>query len=277
MVFKAKKKIDDCEYAIKRIYLPRCDEAKARMMREVRALAALEHPAIVRYFHAWWEEPPSGWQLETDRQFLMKDVIMETPSYALSDDWMIEIDDASPNNKMANNNKKLNDGVPSMNDPLGKRYNFDTGTEDFLNIQNGDFDLLRHNDVFYSDESAGDVSSNGNSFIVFEGDSNDCSSTSCSSSCSTDQRRQHLNTLTADQENSEESFVVFEHNGTNELTTEEKLPTFDDDITNETSFCSQNTTSERRKKRIVGRSINSMNLNNMNPYNMESLRLCFTK
>jgi len=30
-------------------------------MREVQALAQLEHPGIVRYFHSWVERAPNGW------------------------------------------------------------------------------------------------------------------------------------------------------------------------------------------------------------------------
>jgi translation initiation factor 2-alpha kinase 3 len=35
-------------------------------MREVKALAKLEHPCIVRYFNAWFEAPPVGWQEDND-------------------------------------------------------------------------------------------------------------------------------------------------------------------------------------------------------------------
>lgn len=37
-------------------------------MREVKALAKLDNIGIVRYFHAWVESPPLGWQEEQDRQ-----------------------------------------------------------------------------------------------------------------------------------------------------------------------------------------------------------------
>lgn len=62
VVFEAKNKIDDCHYAIKRIVLPISQESRDRVMREVRALAKLDHHHIVRYFHAWTECPPPGWQ-----------------------------------------------------------------------------------------------------------------------------------------------------------------------------------------------------------------------
>lgn len=41
-------------------------------MREVRALAKLEHRNIVRYFNSWLECPPCGWQKEHDKQWAIK-------------------------------------------------------------------------------------------------------------------------------------------------------------------------------------------------------------
>lgn len=42
------------------------DRAKQKVMREVKALAKLDHVGIVRYNQAWFECPPPGWQEEQD-------------------------------------------------------------------------------------------------------------------------------------------------------------------------------------------------------------------
>lgn len=70
VVFEAKNKLDDCHYAIKRIVLPDKPDDRERVMREVRALAKMDHHHIVRYFNAWMECPPPGWQQEQDRHFV---------------------------------------------------------------------------------------------------------------------------------------------------------------------------------------------------------------
>ncbi|CAK1545481.1 unnamed protein product [Leptosia nina] len=70
VVFEARNNIDHCSYAVKRITLPRKESRRERVLREVRALAKLEHEHIVRYFNAWLEEPPPRWQEERDAYWL---------------------------------------------------------------------------------------------------------------------------------------------------------------------------------------------------------------
>lgn len=68
IVFEARNTIDDCHYAVKRICLPLEMEARERVMREVRALAKLDHAGIVRYYNAWLETPPEEWLKQHDAQ-----------------------------------------------------------------------------------------------------------------------------------------------------------------------------------------------------------------
>ncbi|XP_072402239.1 eukaryotic translation initiation factor 2-alpha kinase [Diabrotica undecimpunctata] len=70
VVFEVKHKYDDCSYAIKRITLPKKTLNRDRVMREVKALAKLEHQNIVRYFCSWVESPPVSWQQEYDKQWI---------------------------------------------------------------------------------------------------------------------------------------------------------------------------------------------------------------
>ncbi|XP_059373825.1 eukaryotic translation initiation factor 2-alpha kinase 3-like isoform X2 [Carassius carassius] len=84
VVFEARNKVDDCNYAIKRIRLPNRELAREKVMREVKALAKLEHPGIIRYFNAWQESPPQGWQEDMDKCWL-KD--------ASSADWLLSSPD----------------------------------------------------------------------------------------------------------------------------------------------------------------------------------------
>ncbi|XP_077477077.1 eukaryotic translation initiation factor 2-alpha kinase 3 [Stigmatopora argus] len=80
VVFQARNKVDDCNYAIKRIRLPDRKVAREKVMREVKALAKLEHPGIIRYFNAWQESPPEGWQEEMDHRWLQDNSATESPA-----------------------------------------------------------------------------------------------------------------------------------------------------------------------------------------------------
>ncbi|XP_061445601.1 eukaryotic translation initiation factor 2-alpha kinase 3 isoform X2 [Rhineura floridana] len=92
VVFEARNKVDDCNYAIKRIRLPNRELAREKVMREVKALAKLEHPCIVRYFNAWLEAPPESWQERMDELWLKDESTdwplsshspMEVPSFKI--------------------------------------------------------------------------------------------------------------------------------------------------------------------------------------------------
>lgn len=85
VVFEVKNKLDDCKYAIKRIVLPNRIESRDRVMREVKTLAHCEHQNIVRYFQAWVETPPPGWQekedtIWMDREALSHSIDIDSPS-----------------------------------------------------------------------------------------------------------------------------------------------------------------------------------------------------
>ncbi|XP_037754240.1 eukaryotic translation initiation factor 2-alpha kinase 3 isoform X2 [Chelonia mydas] len=92
VVFEARNKVDDCNYAIKRIRLPNRELAREKVMREVKALAKLEHPGIVRYFNAWLEAPPERWQEKMDELWIKDESTdwplsspspMEVPSFKI--------------------------------------------------------------------------------------------------------------------------------------------------------------------------------------------------
>ncbi|XP_042890006.1 eukaryotic translation initiation factor 2-alpha kinase 3-like isoform X2 [Penaeus japonicus] len=65
VVFQVRNKLDENEYAVKRITLPAKESSAERVKREVRALAKLNHTNIVRYYNSWLESPPPGWQDES--------------------------------------------------------------------------------------------------------------------------------------------------------------------------------------------------------------------
>ncbi|XP_043368661.1 eukaryotic translation initiation factor 2-alpha kinase 3 isoform X3 [Dermochelys coriacea] len=112
VVFEARNKVDDCNYAIKRIRLPNRELAREKVMREVKALAKLEHPGIVRYFNAWLEAPPERWQEKMDELWIKDESTdwplsspspMEVPSFKIrtepfSTKEHIEIIATSPQN-----------------------------------------------------------------------------------------------------------------------------------------------------------------------------------
>lgn len=85
VVFQVVNKLDEINYAVKRILLPSKKESRERVLREVKTLANCEHKNIVRYFHAWVEQPPRNWQEQKDKEILSRDIFstsitIESPS-----------------------------------------------------------------------------------------------------------------------------------------------------------------------------------------------------
>jgi serine/threonine protein kinase len=55
-------KLDKKKYALKLVRLRDRPEDQKKVMREVQALAQLDHPNIVRYYHSWVERAPANWR-----------------------------------------------------------------------------------------------------------------------------------------------------------------------------------------------------------------------
>ncbi|VDK83282.1 unnamed protein product [Litomosoides sigmodontis] len=70
VVFNCRNRLDDRSYAIKRIAVSNTATAIDHVKREARAMARLDHPGVIRYFHTWMEKPPSGWQQAKDKEIL---------------------------------------------------------------------------------------------------------------------------------------------------------------------------------------------------------------
>ncbi|GMS86377.1 hypothetical protein PENTCL1PPCAC_8552, partial [Pristionchus entomophagus] len=51
--------------AVKRIPLSGSENEVDTALREVATLNSLDHPGIVKFYDAWHEEPPEGWQVYT--------------------------------------------------------------------------------------------------------------------------------------------------------------------------------------------------------------------
>lgn len=165
VVFEVKNKIDDCNYAIKRIVLPKRKQSRDRVMREVKTLANCEHNNIVRYFQAWVESPPTGWQEKEDQVWMDR--------YALS--HSIEIDSPS-----ADEPSKAHPWNAPQNDQVRNRV-FNKNKLDFLisglqtnECVNFDDEIRKTN--FSSNDNRrkdNDDDDDDDSFIVFAADGNE--------------------------------------------------------------------------------------------------------
>lgn len=61
VVYHVKNLFDGIDYAVKRIRLPNSKSSREKVMREVRALAQLDHPTIIRYYNSWVEKAGPDW------------------------------------------------------------------------------------------------------------------------------------------------------------------------------------------------------------------------
>ncbi|XP_076374643.1 eukaryotic translation initiation factor 2-alpha kinase [Megalopta genalis] len=128
VVFEAKNKIDDCNYAIKRIALPNSQSSRERVMREVKALAKLDHQNIVRYFNAWLECPPIGWQEKHDPEWMNRIVL---PSFEfISDETSTR---AKVNNSVCINVTQTDQSsVESVSEAYDALNRFDSDEDSFI-------------------------------------------------------------------------------------------------------------------------------------------------
>ena len=66
-VFKAYHKIDDHDYAVKKLPLSQYENLGPEILREVRSLAKFNHPNIVRYYSSWIEyDLMNSWEEDSD-------------------------------------------------------------------------------------------------------------------------------------------------------------------------------------------------------------------
>ncbi|XP_053207167.1 eukaryotic translation initiation factor 2-alpha kinase 3-like [Panonychus citri] len=133
VVFQARNRIDDCHYAVKRIDLPVQQSARDKVMREVRALANLEHHGIVRYYNSWLEVPPLGWQEEADSA-----LIIDKSSYWGSDPNSAK-SQLKPNKQSSSSLSSSSSSSPPINQQWPKNRK-DLDNFSFGNNRNNDDD-----------------------------------------------------------------------------------------------------------------------------------------
>ncbi|PVD30201.1 hypothetical protein C0Q70_09463 [Pomacea canaliculata] len=137
IVFKAKNKVDDQQYAVKRISLPKSEGAKDKVLREVKALAKLEHVGIVRFFHAWVESPPPGWQEEKD-----KELNTGHPNIFFAMDGTVKVGDFGLVTALAENVEENN---PSSTFTTSTKHTADVGTQLYMSpeqVQKKSYDQM---------------------------------------------------------------------------------------------------------------------------------------
>ncbi|GMS86429.1 hypothetical protein PENTCL1PPCAC_8604, partial [Pristionchus entomophagus] len=71
-LFEVEALLGGWKYAVKRFAVTPSKDIMEEAMREIRTLAQLDHPGIIRYYASWIEKPPEDWQEHTD-ELMLKD------------------------------------------------------------------------------------------------------------------------------------------------------------------------------------------------------------
>jgi eukaryotic translation initiation factor 2-alpha kinase 3 len=150
VVFQVVNKLDEINYAVKRILLPSKMESRERVLREVKTLANCEHKNIVRYFHAWVEQPPRNWQEQKDKEILSRDIFSTS----------ITIESPSP----TDDSKLFSALITNQSHPTAQQQNSTTSNSNWLmNLKKRDFSE-------FSRAKCDDEDDYDDSFIQFKAD-----------------------------------------------------------------------------------------------------------
>lgn len=107
-VYHVRNKIDEREYAVKKITMRRASTNHAKIYREIKTLARLEHPNIIRYFSSWLEHSRLPKKKNNDARHVTK-----APSAldSQNDDMLFQMDHEEPSFSTGNphNNTDLED------------------------------------------------------------------------------------------------------------------------------------------------------------------------
>eukprot|EP00118_Oscarella_pearsei_P019712 m.210946 g.210946 ORF g.210946 m.210946 type:complete len:376 (+) comp39749_c0_seq42:92-1219(+) len=110
-VYKVRNKLDNCEYAVKKIKLKHItDETFAKVIREVKVFASLDHSNIVRYHFAWIEQVACHFRQNISKQ---KSITAGDVSFSES---VVFTDDGSFDESRLEINDENEDEDPSFSD-----------------------------------------------------------------------------------------------------------------------------------------------------------------